>query len=49
MAAESLLPLFHDTSATHMADGRGPSEEDDILAELLGGQGVSAAAIDHDF
>ena len=43
MAAESLLPLFHETSAAHMAaDGRGPSEEDDLLAELLGGAGVSA-------
>jgi hypothetical protein len=40
MAAESLLPLFHETSAAHMAaDGRGPSEEDDLLAELLGGAG----------
>ena len=37
MAAESLLPLFHDSQTKPMVDG----EADDLLAELLGEAGVS--------
>lgn len=43
MAAESLLPLFYENPAGRMADL--PNEEGDILADLLGGAGVSATAI----
>ena len=37
MAADSLLPMFHDTG--RMDDG--PSHSDDVLTELLGEAGVS--------
>lgn len=39
MAAESLLPLFHENPAGGITDFS--SEADDVLAELLGGTGVS--------
>ena len=40
MAADSLLPLFHENSAGPMSAL--PSDNDDVLAELLGGAGVSS-------
>lgn len=40
MATESLLPLFHENSAAGPMSDR-PSNDDDVLAELLGGAGVS--------
>lgn len=43
MAAEGLLPLFHETPTGHMSDQ--PSDSDDVLAELLGSAGVSTAAV----
>lgn len=40
MAADSLLPLFHEQTAGRMADP--PNDGEDFLAELLGGAaGVS--------
>ena len=42
MAAESLLPLFHNKPSQLMVDGMEKySDSDDVLAELLGESGVS--------